>query len=178
LSHSDAELVELTRQGNRDAFGELYDRYAPLVRAICADRTRELAAAQDLAQDVFVRAFERLPELREPARFGAWIVSIARLASKEWARRRQRAARHLAQEFAEEVECVATAADDRLTTLLDLLAGLPETERLAVHAFYLQGQNAERAAATLGLSRSGFYKILQSARRRLALRFRQTQEGL
>jgi RNA polymerase sigma-70 factor (ECF subfamily) len=178
LTRSDAELVERTRQGDKDAFGELYDRYAPLVRAACADQTQELAAAQDLAQDVFVRAYERISELREPARFGAWILGIARLAGKEWRRRRQRRGHALAQEAAEEIESTDSESDDRLPTLLGLLAGLPEMERLALHAFYLDGQSAERGAAALDISRSGFYKLLESARRRLALRYRQAQEDL
>jgi RNA polymerase sigma-70 factor (ECF subfamily) len=177
LTRSDAELVERTRQGSTDAFGELYDRYAPLVRAICADQTQELAAAQDLAQDVFVRAYERICELREPARFGAWVVGIARLVGKEWCRR-QRRGRLLAQEAAKETVSADNESDDRLPTLLGLLAGLPEMERLALHAFYLDGASAERGAAALGISRSGFYKLLETARRRLALRYRQTQEDL
>jgi DNA-directed RNA polymerase specialized sigma24 family protein len=53
---SDNELVQAAVAGDRAAYGTLYDRYAPLVRAVCYDHTRNLADAQDLAQDVFLRA--------------------------------------------------------------------------------------------------------------------------
>ena len=57
--------------------------------------------------------------------------------------------------------------DERMAMLLKAIALLPEKERLALHAFYLQGQNAEEARALLGLSRSGFYRVLSSACERL-----------
>ena len=76
---SDKMLVEAVFEGENAAFKELYDRYAPLIRAVCFDTTGNLADAQDLAQDVFMRAFETLENLREPELFGRWIVAIARL---------------------------------------------------------------------------------------------------
>jgi RNA polymerase sigma factor (sigma-70 family) len=174
---SDADLVESTRRGDRRAFAELYDRYAPLVRAISADATRDLTAAQDLAQEAFLRAFQRLGELRDAERFGAWLVGIARLAGKEWLRKRSRERARYVDEVGEAIDSRDKPQDERLTSLLDLLTGLPELERLALHAFYLEGQSAEAAATALGVSRSGIYKLLDKARCRLALRYRQTQEG-
>jgi RNA polymerase sigma-70 factor, ECF subfamily len=178
LARSDADLVELARQGDTEAFGELYDRYARLVRAICADRTRDLSAAQDLAQDVFPLAFERLSELRDVARFGAWVVGIARFSSMEWCRQQKRSRHQFPENISEEVDHSGDGTDDRLAGLLSLLGDLPERERLALHAFYLDEHSAEQAAVSLGLSRSGFYKLLDSARRRLALRYRQTQREI
>ncbi len=48
------------------------------------------------------------------------------------------------------------------------LADLPERERLAIHAFFLQGCDARQAAELLGLSRSGLYALLERALTRLA----------
>ena len=56
----DRELVRVTIAGDKAAYGQLYDRYAPLVRAVCYDRTGNLADAQNLAQDVFLRAYEEV----------------------------------------------------------------------------------------------------------------------
>ncbi len=178
MDADDAELVASTRAGDVHAFGQLYDRYARLVRAICADATRDLTASQDLAQEVFLRAFQRLNDLREPAHFGAWVVGIARLAGKEWLRRQSRDRHHFEADMEHGPRQPDTETDDRLATVLDLLGDLPEMERLALHTFYLQGRKADEGARTLGLSRSGFYKLLDAARRRLTHRFRQTQEDL
>ena len=57
--------------------------------------------------------------------------------------------------------------DERTLMLRQAVATLPEKERLALHAFYLQEQDADQARAVLGLSRSGLYRVLSCARRRL-----------
>ncbi len=62
--------------------------------------------------------------------------------------------------------------DVEIRELRDAVAGLPERERLALHAFYLQEQDVEQARAVVGLSRSGFYHLLAGARRRLRLKLR------
>ena len=51
-------LVLAVLAGDKAAYGKLYDRYAPLVRAVCYDEAGNLADSQDLAQDVFLRAYE------------------------------------------------------------------------------------------------------------------------
>ena len=62
---SDKMLVQAVFAGERTAYEKLYDRYAPLVRAVCYDYTGNLADAQDLAQDVFMRAYEKFDRLRK-----------------------------------------------------------------------------------------------------------------
>jgi RNA polymerase sigma-70 factor (ECF subfamily) len=83
---SEEELVRAAIAGDTAAYGILYDRFAPLVRAVCHDHTRNLADAQDLAQDVFLRAYQRLGELRKPESFGPWIIGIAKRRCLEWRR--------------------------------------------------------------------------------------------
>ena len=83
---SEAELVRAVIAGDKRAYALLYDRLAPLVRAVCHDYTHNLADAQDLAQDVFLRAYEQLGELRKPESFGPWLMGIARRRCSEWRR--------------------------------------------------------------------------------------------
>lgn len=176
MPENDADLVQRTRQGDMSAFAALYDRYARLVRAVCADATHELAAAQDLAQDVFLTAFKQLHNLRSPERFAAWIVGIARLQGKHWRRGKARSRQQYSSDALDQVAYPTKPDDERLGMLLELLGGLPEKERLAIHIFYLNDLDAEQSAAIMELSRSGFYKLLASARDRLGTRFRQAQE--
>ena len=56
LMADDAELAARAAGGERQAVGEIYDRYAPLVRAILFDATGSLDEANDLVQEVFLRA--------------------------------------------------------------------------------------------------------------------------
>lgn len=179
MAASDATLVLGVRNGDRAAFAELYDRRARLIRAICYDATGDYHAAADLTQEAFLRAFRNLGRLRDPQRFGPWLVGIARQVCREWLRLRRRESARLAG-YAERHEERAAArlrdgesGDPQLEIELlwerqrALAPPMGERERLALHAFYLQGCNAEEARTVLGLSRSCFYRALASACRRL-----------
>ena len=164
---SDKTLIEAVFAGDKAAYEKLYDRYAPLVRAVCYDMTGNLADAQDLAQDVFMRAYEKLDRLREPGLFGRWIVGIARLRCKEWRRQRLRSQnRNVGLNNAQAV-APEPPDDSRIELLREMITTLPEKERLALHTFYLQGNSADNVRRIMGLSRSGFYRVLERARKRL-----------
>ena len=166
---SDKMLVEAVFEGEKAAFEELYDRYGPLVRAVCFDTTGNLADAQDLAQDVFMRAYEKLKNLREPELFARWIVAIARLRCKEWQREKVRTQRKHSG-LNEAYTAVSEQSNDgQLERLRKKIRELPTQERLALHIFYLQENSADDARKIIGLSRSGFYRVLERARKNLAL---------
>ncbi len=180
MASTDGTLVLGVRNGDRSAFAELYDRRARLIRAICYDTTHDIHAAADLTQEVFLRAYQNLGKLHDPQQFARWLVGIARQVCREWRRKQTREQRRL-QTFAalragESARC--DPPDSRLWELRDAIAGLTEAEqrgmpsltekqRLALHAYYLQGQSVEEARTVLGLSRSGFYRVLSSAVARL-----------
>ncbi|MEJ2649530.1 MAG: sigma-70 family RNA polymerase sigma factor [Sedimentisphaerales bacterium] len=166
---SDKMLVEAVFEGENAAFKELYDRYAPLIRAVCFDTTGNLADAQDLAQDVFMRAFEKLENLREPELFGRWLVAIARLRCKEWQRQISRTQKKHAGLSENYAAANKQSNDGQLELLRDKIRTLPIQERLALHIFYLQENSADDARKVLGLSRSGFYRVLERARKNLAI---------
>ncbi|MHC4178977.1 MAG: RNA polymerase sigma factor [Planctomycetota bacterium] len=179
MLHDDAKAVQAVLAGDKSAYGELYERYARLVRAICFDTTGDLIQAQDLSQEVFHRAYRRLAELRDPGRFGNWLVGIARLVCKEWKRARSRDRhRYFGLDPAAAPAAASVAENDHFEQLHKAILSLRKKERLAVQAFYLQGQSVERARAVLGLSRSGFYRVLQCARERLARLMRDYREDI
>ena len=164
---SDRKLIQAVLAGEKAAYEKLYDRYAPLVRAICYDTTRNLADAQDLAQDVFMRAYEKLGRLRDPDRFGKWVVGIARLRCKEWRRQRSQGRdKHVGLDDAG-LAIANPSNDGRIEQLQAMIMTLPEKQRLALHTFYLQDKSADNARRIIGLSRSGFYRLLGRARKRL-----------
>ena len=72
----DADRVRAALAGDPAAFGDLYDRYARVIRAVCHDATGNLAEAQDLSQEVFLRAYRNLATLRDAERFAGWLVGM------------------------------------------------------------------------------------------------------
>lgn len=161
MHEADDNLVKRAELGDRGAFALLYDRRAPLIRALCWDVTRDHHAAAELTQEVFLRAFRHLGRLREPGRFSSWLLGIARRVCREWERGRGRDRRGapLARGAA------AGGVDGEMQeTVRRAVAGLPEAQRAAVHAYYLCGMSADAAAEAIGVSRSGLYALLASAR--------------
>jgi len=72
-----AELAKQARDGNRLAFEQLIDRYQGDIHRMIYYRIRARMDAEDLAQDVFVRAYRSISRLREPERFRSWLFTIA-----------------------------------------------------------------------------------------------------
>jgi RNA polymerase sigma-70 factor (ECF subfamily) len=168
----DGTLVLGVLEGDRSAFAELYDRRARLIRAICYDATRDIETAAELTQEVFLRAYAKLGRLNDPDSFASWLAGIARRVCREWRRGRLRRLRVVTDSpIGPDSEAAASPQpdppDERIGELREAIATLPERERLALHAFYLQGMDAEQAGTVLGLSRSGLYRVLSVARDRL-----------
>ncbi len=169
-----SELVASVRAGDLDAFGALYDRYGRLVRAICYDRLHNRADAEDLAQEVFLRAFRKLDQLNNAEQFGHWLVKITRRMASDWQRRHAAKNNPPMEPFFDHyaINTEGTNADDpllaRLEDLHQALSELSERERLAIHIHYLTEQPAACAQEVLKLSTSGFYKLLDRARKNLA----------
>lgn len=71
-------LVVAARAGDGAAFSHLYREYSPAVRRVVLDNVHTSHDADDVVQDVFTKAYTRLPSLREVDRFLPWLYSIAR----------------------------------------------------------------------------------------------------
>ncbi len=74
----DTALVELTRAGDERAFGLLIRRHYRVAFAIALGLLGERADAEDVCQDAFIRALEKIDECRDPDRFAGWLLRIVR----------------------------------------------------------------------------------------------------
>jgi RNA polymerase sigma-70 factor, ECF subfamily len=168
-AEDDASRVRQVLDGNLEAFGSLYDRYAGLIRALCLHETsHDFHVAQDLCQEVFLRGYRNLRALKNPGQFAGWLVGIARLVCREWRGARHRDRRRLSSDASEQARDPPDGASlEELDGILALISELPESERLALHLFYLQENSVEVARQVLNLSRSGFYRLLERAEKHL-----------
>ncbi|MBL8724853.1 MAG: sigma-70 family RNA polymerase sigma factor [Planctomycetes bacterium] len=82
-------LVQAAQGGDRTAFAQLYTAFARVVHglALASCGSRE---AEDVTQEVFVKAFAQLGTLRDPAAFPAWLGTLARSTAIDRQRQRQR----------------------------------------------------------------------------------------
>jgi len=81
-----ATLVRRAQAGDRDALASLYERFAGMIHGVVLAHVRHYDV-EDLAQDVFLHAMQRLHSLREPAAFAGWLAAIARTRALDHVRR-------------------------------------------------------------------------------------------
>jgi RNA polymerase sigma-70 factor (ECF subfamily) len=174
----DAPIVARALSGDRLAHRQLYERHRPLAWRV-ARGFAELDAddVDDVVQEAFVRAFRGLPTLEDPARFGPWLLAIARnRALTRLAQRRT--AGHVAEELAREAEgALEPAPGDpdagaELEVVRRLIAALPEgPEKETVRLFYLEGRlSAREIADRLGVGKSAITMRLERFRAKVKRR--------
>lgn len=88
--HNEARLVEAARHGNRNAFGELVLRYERRLIRLIGQFITDVDQAEDLAQETFVRAYQRLDQFDPARRFGPWLFRIGVNLTLDYLRKRKR----------------------------------------------------------------------------------------
>ena len=144
--HHDVELAALAAAGGRREFGELVRRHGSAVRGLLRRMGAQPALADDIAQDAFVQAFQRIAEFRGEGAFAAW---VKRIAARLYIRNRIRDARYVAELQSEEA---APATDFAGRVDLDeALKTLSEPERLCVSLCHGAGMAHPEIATALNL---------------------------
>lgn len=140
--------------GDRAAFGVLYGEFARVVHGIVLARCGR-DAADDLTQEVFMNAFRRLRELRDPAAFPGWLCAAARNAATDHGRRGRR--RPQPQELPDLVDDrarpdEAAAALDDAARALACIAALPLAYRETLVLRLVEGLSGPEIAARTGMT--------------------------
>jgi RNA polymerase sigma factor (sigma-70 family) len=167
-------LVERARRGEVDAFEMLYRAHAPRVYALCLRLTGDPVQAKELAQDVFIRAWDALPDFRGDARMTTWLhrIAVNAMLTKRRADRRRSARVRLAgddEDDALEVASGSIQAPD-VATAIDLeraIAGLPPGVRRAFVLHDVEGYTHEEIARMTGLASGTLRAQLHRARQLL-----------
>ena len=143
----EALLVQAVRQGEQEAFDELYGLFAPMVHGILLARV-PWAEVDDLLQDVFLVAFKKLNSLRDEAAFGAWLAMIARNRAMDFHRRR-RDTEELSDDLAAQG---SSEADREAANVLEVICGLPEAYRETLVLRLVEGMTGPEIADRTGLT--------------------------
>lgn len=165
------ELAALAAAGDRSAFGELVRRHGSAVRGLLRRMGAPAAEADDVAQDAFLAAFERIGEFRGEGTFGAWVKKIS---ARAYLRRLQKERRIASLASASDDGEEAAPAPDTAgrIDLDDALRALGAAERICVSMCYGAGlSHAEAADALnlpLGTVKSHVKRGLEKLRARLA----------
>jgi RNA polymerase sigma-70 factor, ECF subfamily len=160
-------LVELARQGDKDAFGLLYDHYQGSVYRFLYYRTRSQALAEDLTSETFFRALRSMNNFRWQGKdFGAWLMTIARNLCTDHFKSGRTRLEMTTEDMALHDDSTTEAPEDAVLTsltnevLLEALTELPPEQRDCLVMRFLQGMSIAETAAVLGRS-DGAVKQLQ-----------------
>jgi RNA polymerase sigma-70 factor (ECF subfamily) len=144
------ELCTYAATGERRAFGELVRRHGSSVRGLLRRMGAQGAEADDVAQDAFLAAFERIAEFRGEGTFAGW---VKRIAARAYLRRLQKE-RRIGALTAEQVDADAEGGDGDAEGRIDLdeaLKVLGPAERICVTMCYGAGLSHQEAADALNL---------------------------
>lgn len=157
------QLVQRAQGGDREAFGQLVERFQGRVYAAAMAITADPDEARELAQETFVRALQSLPRLEAPEKFQPWLRGITVTLGLDIRRKAARERKHLkaaAQERPQLEEHPEGALSEQEAGARDTarlgreVAALPESCRIALDLRYREGLSYAEIGAALGVPAS------------------------
>ena len=153
-STSDERLVVSSRNGDRDAFTRIVERYQSLICALTYGACGDLHASEDLAQVTFITAWCELPKLQEPSKLKSWLCGIARNVANSSFRQQRHTPTANAQGLDEtaDIPSEAPSPRDHVITreeeaiMWRALGELPPMYREPLALFYRQHQSTAEVA--------------------------------
>lgn len=182
MDPSDAELVRRARAGDDAAFETLLHRHFDMAFGVALGVAADRDDAEDICQDAFVRAWERLHQCRHPERFRGWLARVVRSVGlnrvESRTRRRQtplEAHPPLPSDRPRPDEAVRRR--ELRERLERALGHLPEVQRQAVLLYDLEGWAHAEVAELLGISVLMSRRHVSDGRRALRRRLESDREG-
>jgi RNA polymerase sigma-70 factor, ECF subfamily len=183
MGQHDVSAIEAVLAGDRDAYGELVKRHSRILFRLAYRMTGNQADADDVVQDAFLRAYQKLAAFERRADFGTWIYRIAvHCALDRLKKRRAEEARRVSEQTDPEEDTVQVADlkpdPERLAIGAEMAAlqevamkGLSAMERTAFVLRHMEDRSTEEIAMALNVTpntaKQSVYRAVQKVRHRL-----------
>ncbi len=178
MIHDDAELIERTLEGDQHAFAPLVEKYQNQIHTLVWQKVGDFHIAQEITQDVFIAAFQKLSTLKHPNRFSGWLYVIANRKCITWYRKKKPQPQSLEEidpmeleeaYYSEHIsrEREEATNEKRRAAVQKLLSKLRENDRIVITLHYLTGLTCEEIGKFLGISTNTVKSRLHRARNRL-----------
>ena len=138
-------LVKAVLAGDRDSFERLYQLFSPLVHGILLARVPRVEV-DDLVQDIFLHAYQKLHTLRDWASFGPWIAMIARNRATDFHRRSRETV-----EITDDLRG-PDSNESRALEILEMIRELPTAYHETLILRFVEGMTGPEIAARTGLT--------------------------
>ena len=178
MKNEDAQLVNQFLTGDENAFTALLKKYQKRVHALTWRKVGDFHTAEELTQDTFLKAYQKLATLKNPNQFAGWLYVIADRICIDWHRKQKPPIESLETTSGEEIEESSyrhyedgqreeASLEHRHRRIRHLLEKLPESERTVVTLHYLGEMTYKAISEFLGVSPNTVKSRLQRARNRL-----------
>lgn len=171
---NDNELIARVKAGDQQAYGVIVQHYQGYVFTLVLRYVPNREDAEEIAQDVFIKAYRSLADFRGEARFSTWLYTIARTTCLSFLRRKQQPVHSLEQpgvhEAASQLSASATPGIEVKTKneLLRRAYGLLNTDDSTILTLYYQAeQSLEEIGRILGIEPNAAKVRVHRARTRL-----------
>ena len=174
----DKYYIDKVLKGDLNAYTPLVERYRCYVYALVKRTCPHPAEAEELAQDVFVKAYEHLREFRGTAAFTTWLYRIAYNTAVSHARKKKRYGISIdnidIHNYFDEEQEDAESREGALVALEQILLSLPPEEQMLLSLFYKDNLKMEEVAYISGLSLSNAKVKIHRIRKKLHLLYEST----
>ena len=178
MKNEDAQLVNQFLTGDENAFTALVKKYQKSVHALTWRKVGDFHTAEELTQDTFLKAYQKLATLKNPNQFAGWLYVIADRLCIDWHRKQKPPMGSLETTSGEEIEESSyrhyedeqreeASVEHLQEHVKSLLEKLPESERTVVTLHYLGEMTYKAISEFLGVSPNTVKSRLQRARNRL-----------
>lgn len=173
-SRDDINAIEKVLNGDTAAYTGLIDHYKDLVFTIARRITQNREDAEEITQDTFVKAYQKLSSFRKESRFSTWLYRIAYNEAITRVRRRKDLTITIEEEITasiaeEEAEngFLGMEAREQKWVVDRIIARLPELDQVLVTLFYLDEQPVSEISQVTGMSESNVKVRLHRIRKRI-----------
>lgn len=165
-----AQVIGRAQAGDVDAFEAVYRAHATAIHALCLRMTGDVGDARDLVQDVFVRAWERLPSFRGQSSLATWLHRLAvNVVLEKWRSTKRDALRMIDDPDGTAFDAPMVQLDlDATMDIAEAMTKLPAGARTVFVLHEIEGYSHEEIAAMTGIAAGTSRTQLFRARRALA----------
>jgi RNA polymerase sigma factor (sigma-70 family) len=172
IEKTDAELVVLARNGDKDAFGTLITRYQDVINRFALRFVGDTEIVPDLVQEASFQAYHSLPALHDSSRFRSWLLGILWNICQNYIRSQSRARKTLAENTLAENHDVNHNGDaveklEAQQLVLGAVESLPPQYKEITLLFYFEQLKIPEVAERLGVSESVVKVRLSRARKQM-----------
>ncbi|MXV72987.1 sigma-70 family RNA polymerase sigma factor [Candidatus Poribacteria bacterium] len=178
MKNDDVQLIQRVLDSDDMAFSALVKKYQRSVHALAWRKVGDFHIAEDITQETFLKAYQRLSTLKEPQSFASWLYVITANQCKAWLRKKRTWIQSLEDTSSAQLERATysgniIAENERMTeeaqreVVKKLLAKLQESDRTVITLYYLGGMTYEEISNFLGVSVGAIKSRFHRARQRL-----------